>query len=192
MALISDTIAVSAIVGNSSITSRAHNSQSAILNTSAMIRSLRWWGLVRASVRSALTCWSWLVMERAIRSAPSTSPAAAPAATEDWHVILVAGISAPDNLGDPWSLQQARVDLDPVILEFILDGSPLATSRTAIKRFLGFEDTEAYYFRQGAILPPGALTVGSHTLSLLTTSPIETSTDGIIFHIDASGTGAYI
>ena len=41
---------------------------------------------------------------------------------EDWHTILVSAISGSGN-GDPWSLQQARADIGPLVLTFTLDGA---------------------------------------------------------------------
>ncbi len=109
---------------------------------------------------------------------------------QDWHTILISGISSSGS-SDPWSLQQARADLDPAVVTFTLDGGPLATNRTPIKRYLKDPSVEAYYFQQGTVLPPSALAVGTHTASFLVTFPNgDAFGDGITFYIDPSGTGA--
>ena len=108
----------------------------------------------------------------------------------DWHVILLAWFDGGDK---SFNMQDAKVLMDPVALEFAIDGAPLPTQRTSIKRFLAperFGLEEAYYFQQGVVLPPSALTVGSHTLSESDTSIYGASTDQITFYIDVSGTGA--
>ncbi|HST84361.1 MAG TPA: hypothetical protein VLL08_21670 [Kineosporiaceae bacterium] len=109
---------------------------------------------------------------------------------EDWHVILIAWIEGGDASFD---MQDAKAIMNPVTIEFVLDGASLPTERTAIKRFLAperFDMAEAYYFQQGAVLSPSALAVGSHTLAETDTSIYGTFTDQITFYIDAPGTGA--
>jgi hypothetical protein len=109
---------------------------------------------------------------------------------QDWHVILLAEISGGDA---SFSLEKARAELDPVMLQFFVDNTPLTTTRTAIKRFLNperFGLVEAYYFQQGAVLAPDELTVGSHRLSVTEVTPSGTSRLKIKFYIDAPGTGA--
>ncbi|MGV9362235.1 hypothetical protein [Amycolatopsis sp. NPDC003731] len=109
---------------------------------------------------------------------------------DDWHVILVAEIAGGDK---SLTMQEAKAELNAVRLEFFLDGSPLATQRTSIKRFLdpGFFDfEEAYLFQQGAIMAPDALTVGAHSLRVVETTPAGTGENDITVWIDATGTGA--
>jgi hypothetical protein len=80
-----------------------------------------------------------------------------------------------------------------VTIEFVLDGAPLPTTRTAIKRFLATlpgTGEEGYYFQQGAVSAPSALPVGSHTVAETDTSIYGTFTDQITIYIDAPGTGA--
>jgi hypothetical protein len=75
----------------------------------------------------------------------------------------------------------------------VLNGAPLATTRTAIQRFLlpeGSELEKAYAFSEGRIMAPTDLSVGSHTLSVTISEPgaptkVLTST----FVIDGPGTG---
>jgi hypothetical protein len=105
---------------------------------------------------------------------------------EDWHVILVTANERGDR---SFSIQDAKELLDPLTFGFILDGNVLPTERTSIKSFHepgSFE--KAFYFNQGVVLSPSALTVGSHTL--VETGAGGTVTDQITFHIDAPGTGA--
>ena len=109
---------------------------------------------------------------------------------DDWHVILVAEISGGDK---SFTMQDAKTEGNSVRLEFFLDGSPLATERTSIKRYLNpgqFELEEAYIFQQGAIMAPGDLAVGAHSLRLVVTDPTGVEENNITVWIDASGTGA--
>ncbi|ADJ46507.1 hypothetical protein AMES_4682 [Amycolatopsis mediterranei S699] len=108
---------------------------------------------------------------------------------DDWHVILVAETSGGDK---SFTVQEAKAEADAVRLEFFLDGSPLATERTSVKRsldpgFFGWE--EAYFFQQGAIMAPGDLTVGAHSLRVVATDPAGSGQNEITVWIDATGTG---
>lgn len=109
---------------------------------------------------------------------------------EDWHVILVAWIDGGDGSFDH---QQAEASLDPVTVSFTLDQSPLATTRTPIKPFHNpeaFDMERAWYFQQGKVMAPADLSVGQHELSVRFTDPTGLDeSDGIIFFIDAAGTG---
>jgi hypothetical protein len=108
---------------------------------------------------------------------------------EDWHVILLADFEGGDN---SFTEQDARAIMDGITFDFFLDGTPLATNRLPIKRFLApqqFFET-AYYFQQGVVLPPSGLTVGSHTVGVSVTDPRGNITDQVTIHIDAPGTGA--
>jgi hypothetical protein len=107
---------------------------------------------------------------------------------EDWHVILLLDFEGGDR---SFTEQDARAIMDQITFDFSLDGAPLATNRLPIKRFLApqpFFET-AYYFQQGVVLPPSALTVGSHTVGVSGTDPRGNFTDQITIHIDAPGTG---
>jgi len=82
-------------------------------------------------------------------------------------------------------------------VSFTLDGAPLPTTRTAIKRFLNpgqFGLQVAYYFQQGQIMSPADLSVGSHRLevTIVDASGQQNFQDGITFFIDAPGTGACV
>ncbi|WP_410612799.1 hypothetical protein [Amycolatopsis sp. lyj-109] len=108
---------------------------------------------------------------------------------DDWHVILVAEVSGGDK---SFTMQNAKAEASSLRLEFFLDGSPLATERTSIKRFLNpgqFELEEAYLFQQGAIMAPDDLTVGAHSLRVVATDPAGSGENTITVWIDATGTG---
>jgi hypothetical protein len=85
--------------------------------------------------------------------------------------------------------------MDGLDVSFTLDGAPLPTTRTAIKRFLNpdqFGLQVAYYFQQGQIMSPADLSIGSHRLevTMVDASGQQSFQDGITFFIDAPGTGA--
>jgi len=101
---------------------------------------------------------------------------------EDWHVILSADIEP--GLG----YQEAKAIIDQVEKEFFLDGAPLATTRTAVKRLFVPGGDEGYYANFGSVLSPSALTVGSHTVKVIETGPYA-GTDEVTIFIDAPGTG---
>jgi hypothetical protein len=110
---------------------------------------------------------------------------------EDWHTIVALDFEGGDAT---FTEQDARVIMGQIVFEFLLDGDPLATTRLPIKRLLVpqpfFE--VAYYFQQGVVMSPTALTVGRHTLKLIVTDPSGTGEDQCTFYIDAPGTGACI
>jgi hypothetical protein len=112
--------------------------------------------------------------------------------TEDWHVILMADIEG----GDPsFKHHDAERIMNGLDISFTLDGAPLPTTRTAIKRFLdpdAFGFQVAYYFQQGQIMSPADLSIGSHQLevALVDASGQQSFQDGITFFIDPPGTGA--
>jgi hypothetical protein len=118
---------------------------------------------------------------------------------EDWHIILVAGIDGGDAT---FRREQAVASASQTRFDFTLDGAPLATERTAIRRVVrpetvqvpeGFEQfEEAYFFQQGRIMSPDDFGVGRHELTLTQTDTASghAEQDGITFFIDAAGTGA--
>jgi uncharacterized protein (DUF1501 family) len=101
---------------------------------------------------------------------------------EDWHVLIVADI------------EDTRDQVAASVMQLTLDGATLATTRTAVKRFLKEgAQSEAYYAQEGAILSPSELSVGSHELAFAGTFFDGSSeTDQITFYIDPAGTGACI
>jgi hypothetical protein len=118
---------------------------------------------------------------------------------EDWHVILVAGIDGGDA---SFRREQAVASASQTTFDFTLDGAPLATNRTAIRRLLSPETIKvpqgvekfkvAYFFQEGRIMSPEDLSVGQHELTLTQTDTAsgQVEHDGITFFIDAAGTGA--
>ena len=104
---------------------------------------------------------------------------------DDWHVIVIADIEGGDaSFGHP----DAAAIIDALTIEFVLDGAPLATTRTAVKRFLDpglFDFDVAYYAQQGRLMAPGDLAVGNHTLSVTVTGPSGAFQDAITFFVDA-------
>jgi hypothetical protein len=106
---------------------------------------------------------------------------------EDWHVIGLA------QLIHTTSMREAQTFLDPIVMTFVLDGSPLETTRTPIKAFLNqdFVEKKGYYFAQGRLMAPGELTVGSHVQVVTVNDPSlpEVAVLTNQFFIDAAGTG---
>jgi len=110
---------------------------------------------------------------------------------EDWHVLSLATIAGGT---ESYTVQDAKALLDATTVVLSLDGVPLATRRTPVKRLtfpeVFFDDEEVYLINVGAIVSPEALSVGVHTLSYVRTSPDEGTESGqITFFIDAAGTG---
>jgi hypothetical protein len=87
-----------------------------------------------------------------------------------WHLISL-------NVGDGaefYDDKQALFDsLASVDVTFRLDGVQLTTERTAIKRNpVDLSDEDAYWVGVGTLVPPGTLTVGSHSLTTAVVHPI--------------------
>jgi hypothetical protein len=103
---------------------------------------------------------------------------------DDWHVILLADIEGGDS---SFKHDDAVTIMDSLTIAFTLDGEPLSTTRSAVKRFLNpeaFELDVAYYCQEGRIMSPADLAVGSHTLAVMISSPSDTFRDEITFIID--------
>ena len=107
----------------------------------------------------------------------------------DWHSIVLADIESGPH-------QAAAAAIADLAVHFTLDGLPLATTQTPVKRFLNPEQfglTEAYYSQFGRIMAPSDLAVGAHTLAEDETNAagtIDYGSDGITFYVDAPSTGA--
>jgi hypothetical protein len=98
----------------------------------------------------------------------------------DWHVILLADI------------EDTKAQAAASAIDFTLDGVPLASSRTTVKRYLGQGgQPPLWYVNDGAIMSPNDLAVGVHTVSVDATffDGFEFASQITIF-IDAAGTGA--
>jgi hypothetical protein len=106
----------------------------------------------------------------------------------DWHAIVIADI-------EPGPHQDAAATIADLTVAFTLDGAPLQTTQTAVKRFLnperfGLED--AYYSQFGRVMAPSELAAGSHSLSVEIRGADGSVgfADAITFVVDAPGTGA--
>lgn len=111
---------------------------------------------------------------------------------EDWHVILVAVHDGGDR---SFTMQQFREEANTIVVRLVLDGELLDTVRTPAKHFEGSEFglDEAYYFQEGRIMSPDALSVGQHTLEGTMTQNGNVFFQGqITFFIDPAGTGACV
>ena len=89
-----------------------------------------------------------------------------------WHVILLGLFDDPALFGGNKELFDYLSSVD---LRFVLDGVPLETKRTAIKRIAhpdpAFID-EAFVVGFGAFLPPGTLSVGTHQVQTIIHDPV--------------------
>ena len=105
----------------------------------------------------------------------------------DWHTIVLVDI-------EEGPAKVARAFIADIDMDFTLDGSPLAVTRTAVKPFLNaaaLDLDSAYYSQWGRVMAPSELAVGNHTLEVLLSYPGETPfLLGITFYVDAAGTGA--
>jgi hypothetical protein len=109
----------------------------------------------------------------------------------DWHVFVIAWIDGGDM---SFTRQNAEASLGQIVQRFWIDGAPVETERTPIKRFLRAEALgleEAYSFQEGRILSPDDLTVGAHTMRVQSTDSTGAIFDNTItIHVDGAGTGA--
>jgi hypothetical protein len=94
-----------------------------------------------------------------------------------WHVVLLSFYDDPAIY--PGGKKELFDLLSAVDIRFALDGVPLPTERTAIKRVAqvpAFEEhaflEEAFAVNFGAFLPPGALSVGMHELRTFVHDPV--------------------
>jgi len=114
---------------------------------------------------------------------------------EDWHVIVVAYITDDLNRNDTFTPQDAKAELNPLVIIFTLDGQVLDdTKRTAVKKVpttVTYDPgvTEAWFIQEGQLMAPEDLSVGTHTLSYTAVGPGVNDADNITFFIDAPGTG---
>ncbi len=104
---------------------------------------------------------------------------------EDWHVMVISNFDGGDK---SYTMQDAKGYLSQVIPLFYLDGNPLQTTSTPIKRFLNpaqYGLDEAYGFSTGAIMAPGDLQVGQHTFEVYNVDPVYGDADlAITFYVD--------
>jgi hypothetical protein len=91
---------------------------------------------------------------------------------QGWHVIRLGFFDDPAFFGGNAGLFDY---LSAVDLRFVLDGVPLQTERTAIKRLAQIDPAfleDAFGFAFGAFLPPGVLSVGTHQLETVILDPV--------------------
>jgi hypothetical protein len=114
---------------------------------------------------------------------------------EDWHLLALIWFDATT------SFEQAQLELNAVQQTFYIDGVALQTERTPVKPVVNSEDVpfltddeDWYWFQEGVLLSPSDLTVGSHTLTVVTVDTYlnTKTTQKVKFYVDAAGTGACI
>jgi hypothetical protein len=113
---------------------------------------------------------------------------------EDWHALVTA--LAVDEANDGvTNVGKAKALLDPVVMTFVLDGAPLATTRQPVKPRLEDSPPKEYVLVQGRVVSPGELAAGSHTLAVTVENDPVTPGVNVYtsqFFIDAAGMGACI
>lgn len=87
-----------------------------------------------------------------------------------WHVISLPILSLLEDYED---YNDLVADLSLIDIQFVWDGLPLEEQRTAIKRYNHPIFDDAFGFNTGAFMPPGSLTVGTHTLTTTLVDPPE-------------------
>lgn len=134
---------------------------------------------------------------RGLRIRPFQPFAGTHVCSTDWHVVAVTLFTGGDS---SYSHQQAVTDLAPLTMHFTLDGAPLTTTATPIKRATGtaqlFGLEEMYAQTTGAILAPDALSVGAHTIRLVMDNSLGPGVPedfgDVTFFVDAPDTGACV
>jgi hypothetical protein len=106
---------------------------------------------------------------------------------EDWHVLLM---SIYDGGDTSYTIQDAMSYFSQLNTTFYLDGNPVQTTSTPIKRFLNpthYGYDVAYGLNSGAIMAPGDLSVGQHTFQVNIIDPVYGNvTLAITFYVDAA------
>jgi hypothetical protein len=91
---------------------------------------------------------------------------------QGWHVVLLGFFDDPAFYAG--GNKELFAFLSGVDVRFTLDGVPLPTERTAIKRVAHTDPAfieEAFVVGFGAFLPPGSLSLGTHELSTFSHVP---------------------
>ena len=114
----------------------------------------------------------------------------------DWHVISVAAIDG-NAVGQSRTNEEIRDYLSRIELDLRLDGAPLDTLRTAIKRTTnpGFRGlVEAFFVQEGQVIAPEGLSIGQHSLQFTGRRPGQPPNvfPPIYFFIDAAGQGVCV
>jgi hypothetical protein len=116
---------------------------------------------------------------------------------DDWHVIVVYDTEFVD-VTNPLLQTRAAVidDLQATTASWALDGSPLPTTTLPVRPIDPTYSQQqfgapSWYFTNGTVLAPEALSVGPHSKTLMILDPaLGAITITNTFEIDASGTGA--
>ena len=90
-----------------------------------------------------------------------------------WHVVVLGYFDDPNLF--PGGNRELFDYLSAVDIRFVLDGGPLQTERTAIKRLTHFDPAfgdEAFAVTFGAFLPPGDLSLGTRQLQTTIVDPL--------------------
>ena len=141
--------------------------------------------LLRTSDTSGFHAAPAELFEGSIRPFPGSPWDGGRFCVDDWHVILIALFDGGDS---SYKMKDAQERFSNVNITFTLDGEPLSTDRTSVKRFLkpeSFGLDVAYGFQEGKILSPDELGVGIHKLNVIV-SPPETFEGEIDFYVDPS------
>jgi hypothetical protein len=113
----------------------------------------------------------------------------------NWHLISVTA-NEGNTVGQSRTNTEIRDFLSQIELDFLLDGVPLDTMRTAIKRTLNPERgfVEAFFVSEGQVMAPEDLSVGQHSLQFTGHRPGQPPNvfPRITFFIDAPGVGTCV
>jgi hypothetical protein len=108
----------------------------------------------------------------------------------DWHVVGV-------QLGEFGPYDAAAAELGGFVVTFTLDGSVMASTSTAVKRFdpqaalIQFGSADLFFKGYGAVVSPDALPAGAHTVTVLAVNAAtgESLGGSATFYMDPSGVG---
>lgn len=117
----------------------------------------------------------------------------------DSHLLALALVDGPSEACPDLTYQDVQKELAGSELIFTVDGDELETMKTSIKHVYG--DPKFWGFQEGVILPPGALSVGSHHFAVEFSGynldpdnncqpTFISDVSEIEINIDAEGTGA--
>lgn len=115
---------------------------------------------------------------------------------DDWHLLRLFSANSVDGVVF-FTREQAITDLQQQTLTFTMDGAPVSAIQTPITQ-LSVADQQlfglpgpTFFYQEGSIFSPGALSVGSHIARLTITDPVFGRFHTFEpFVVDPSGTGA--
>jgi hypothetical protein len=114
---------------------------------------------------------------------------------DDWHVLVVIDLEGVDVTNPLLATRDLTIDdLKATTVNWTLDGVPVNTQTLPVRVFPLSEQQvglQAYSFTNGTLFAPGAISVGSHVLTLQLNDaafPVPLFTRTVI--VDPSGTGA--